>query len=213
MSQRRHHYEVAFEAFLRERRIPCVSVNEARKALLPEGARLTLGEREEALKSFDFVVYGDGVNLLIDIKGRKVGSRSSDGSGLGPVSRSRLQSWVTSEDVRSLRAWERLFGPGFEAVFVFVYWCDEMPPDGLFQEVIVHRGRWYAVRAVTLASYAEHMRERSKRWGTVFVPTAAFERISQPFAPPITGSPAAESPGVPALDPIGADPGVAPVRA
>jgi hypothetical protein len=35
MAQRRHHYEQAYEAFLRDQRIPYVAVNEARKALLP----------------------------------------------------------------------------------------------------------------------------------------------------------------------------------
>ena len=47
----------------------------------------------------------------------------------------RLESWVTLDDVQSMSAWERLFGPGFEAAFVFIYWCAEEPPDGLFQEI------------------------------------------------------------------------------
>jgi len=209
MAHRRHHYEVAFEAFLRERRIPYVGVNEARKALLPAGATLRLADDNghgPALKSFDFVVYGDGVNLLLDVKGRKIGGRCGDGTGWRPVTRSGLQSWVTREDVTSLEAWEGLFGHGFEAAFVFVYWCDEQPPDGLFQEIFVHRGRWYALRAVTRGDYARAMRERSRRWGTVFVPAGEFERISQPFAPAVEalGAPAQfdPGPGVPALDPI-----------
>lgn len=37
MAQRRHHYEQAFEAFLRDQRIPYVAVNEAKKALVPRG--------------------------------------------------------------------------------------------------------------------------------------------------------------------------------
>ncbi len=67
MAQRRHHYERAFEAYLRERRIPYVAVNEARKALLPHGARLRLdgaGDAGPDLKSFDFVVYGENTNML-----------------------------------------------------------------------------------------------------------------------------------------------------
>lgn len=48
MAQRRHHYEQAFEAFLREERIPYVAVNEARKALLPGAGRAESGE--ESLK-------------------------------------------------------------------------------------------------------------------------------------------------------------------
>ena len=37
------------------------------------------------------------------------------------------------EDVRSLTEWEKLFGDGFQAAFVFVYACDAQPPDALFQ--------------------------------------------------------------------------------
>lgn len=58
MAQRRHHYEQAFEAFLRDQRIPYVSVNEAKKALLPAGAALRLepddpdsGDSPRSLKS------------------------------------------------------------------------------------------------------------------------------------------------------------------
>ncbi len=104
MAQRRHHYERAFEAYLRERRIPYVAVNEARKALLPHGARLRLdgaGDAGPDLKSFDFVVYGENTNMLIEIKGRKVPARKGTGRGRGG---GRLESWVTLDDVASLRA-------------------------------------------------------------------------------------------------------------
>ncbi len=187
--QRRHHYELAFQTLLRDRRIPYVAVDEARKALLPEDAPLAAarapGEPMSALKSFDFVVYADGSaradgNLLVDVKGRKV-PRSAGGTP--PPTRSRLQNWVTLDDVESLGTWQGLFGEGFRAAFVFVYWCDDQPPDGLFQEVFEHRGRWYAVRVIALDDYRRAMRPRSRRWSTVHLPTDAFERLSQPFPP------------------------------
>src|SRR6478752_6364042 len=101
MAQRRHHYEHAFEGYLRARRIPYVAVDEARKALLPEAHQLKLiapgGEagqpsRALALKSFDFVIYGQGSNVLVEIKGRRVARRAGrlGGSAVG-----RLESWVT----------------------------------------------------------------------------------------------------------------------
>lgn len=198
MAQRRHHYELAFEQYLRTRRIPYVAVDEARKALLPEDAptRLALpgadGTAGTSLKSFDFVIYGAGSNLLVEVKGRRVirRTRRSRAEVLGVdvpvrparVSRSRLETWVTLDDVRSLMQWQTLFGGGFEGAFVFVYWCDEQPPDGLFQEVFEHRGRWYALRGVLLDLYQRAMKTRSPRWGTVHVAPAVFERISQPFA-------------------------------
>lgn len=210
MTQRRHHYEHAFETFLRSRRIPYVAVDEARRALLPEDHTLRVStgqpglggdERSQALKSFDFVIYGqDGVrptdasgpaNMLVEIKGRKIARRprrageEEHPGGEPPLlgaNRGRLESWVTLEDVESLKTWERLFGPEFAAAFVFVYWCDEQPPDGLFQEVFEHRGRWYAIRAVRLDRYTKAMKPRSLSWGTVHLSTSDFERISQPFS-------------------------------
>lgn len=191
MAQRRHHYENAFEHYLRARRIPYVSVDEARKALLPGADPMRApvldgasgGVRPgRAIKSFDFVVYGEGANLLIDIKGRKIAKRSGGGAaGGGGAARSRLDSWATRDDVDSLLTWRRLFGAGFDAALVFVYWCDDQPPDGLFQEVFAHRERWYAVRAVLLDAYLGAMKTRSAKWRTVHVPVDEFERISQPF--------------------------------
>ncbi|MGH7178905.1 MAG: HYExAFE family protein, partial [Tepidisphaeraceae bacterium] len=47
VADRKVHYEAAFEAFLRQRGIPYVAVDEAKKALFADAK----------LKSFDFVVY------------------------------------------------------------------------------------------------------------------------------------------------------------
>ena len=91
MGQSRHHYEQALEAHLRARRIPYISVNEARRTLLPADADLSIADpasesgRRVALKSFDFVIYGEPTNLLVDVKGRKVKAGSPG----------RLESWVT----------------------------------------------------------------------------------------------------------------------
>ena len=199
MAQRRHHYERAFEGFLRARRIPYVAVDEARKSLIPSGTSSPNSPAGPALKSFDFVIYGnqpgssgvpglahsgpDGANLLIDIKGRRVGRRKSNSAATSDdaLRIGRLESWVTLEDIHSLTEWEKLFGDGFQAAFVFVYACDAQPPDALFQEVFEHAGAWYALRVVTLAQYAKHMKVRSPRWGTVDIARRAFEHISQPL--------------------------------
>lgn len=199
MTQRRHHYEVAFEDFLRDRRIPYVAVDEAKKALLPGLCGPVGGQGPEpglAVKSFDFVLYGESTNLLVEVKGRRLAHRKSSTrarSSVGPVllrlppARSAMQNWVTKDDVESLRTWEGLFGRGFEAVFVFVYWCEEQPPDALFDDLFENRGRWYALRSVPVRAYERAMVCRSERWRTVHVPTREFDRISRPFAPPGTG--------------------------
>src|SRR5690606_39932850 len=103
MAQRRFHYEQAFEHYLRANRVPYVAVDEAKKALMPaatSGSRAQCGSVpvSGALKSFDFVVYATGRNLLVDVKGRMFGSPGSK----NPQSSRRLESWVTMDDVESL---------------------------------------------------------------------------------------------------------------
>ncbi|MFG0307086.1 MAG: HYExAFE family protein [Phycisphaerales bacterium JB040] len=196
MAQRRFHYERAFERYLRTNRIPYVAVDEAKKSLLPSGSVLRIDSGQgasRALKSFDFVVYGESCNLLVEVKGRRLPKA-------GPRGGRRLESWVSEDDVESLTVWRRLFGPGFDAAFVFVYRCEDQPPDGLFDEVIACEGGWYTTRAVGLDDYRERMRVRSPRWRTVDLGRADFDRLAHPFAPGTRG----HGPVVPALEPLGA---------
>lgn len=209
MVQRRFHYDQAFERYLRAKAIPYIAVDEAKRAIgrdlpgidthgletssnlahgsegLPRGRGVNKAEGKsgrlsgglsggggECLKSFDFVVYSQsGSNLLIDVKGRKYG-------GQGPGS---LQNWVTASDVRGLGQWEAIFGSGFEAVFVFLYWCEAQPPGALFEETFKSTQRCYAVRAIRLADYRVFMRQRSRRWDTVSIPTRCFEALARPM--------------------------------
>ncbi len=221
-----YHYERAFEASLRAGRIPYVSVNEARKSLLPPIGRFPdlarvcaeAGESglPDAIKNFDFILYGAGGNTLVDIKGRRlpsprarvvpqiftsagIGQRRAGcgGSGSGAAGMSAggpceagnfgsralpvgaLNSWVTAEDIASLRLWQRLFGPGFTAEFVFMYWCDAAPGDGLFDDIVEHDGKWYGLKRVAVDEYAGACKQRSARWKTVDVPSAAFARMGR----------------------------------
>src|SRR3954466_3082976 len=98
MADRSVHYEAAFEAFLRNKGIPYVAVDEAKKALFANAK----------LKSFDFVVYStNGPNLLVDVKGRQLRDRAS---------RRGFETWATERDVADLQQWEQVFGDGFKAV-------------------------------------------------------------------------------------------------
>jgi len=162
MAQRRFHYDLAFEHYLRANGIPYIAVDEAKKAL----------HGPKKLKSFDFVVYArSGPNLLVDVKGRKHTGRS----------RKQLDNWVTEDDVADMTQWQRVFGQGFDAAFVFLYWCESQPPDALFHEIFEHRDRWYALVAAPLDQYKQHMTQRSPKWKTVHVPAARFNRMAQPL--------------------------------
>jgi hypothetical protein len=164
MAQRRFHYELAFEHYLRANAIPYVAVDEAKRALQ--------GAPDVSLKSFDFVVYSKfGANLILDVKGRKHTGRSGNA----------MQNWVTQEDIDSLDAWQAVFGSGFEPVFVFVMWCQVPPPDMLFHDMYEFSGKWYALLAVKLSDYRKHTKTRSAKWGTVDVPADAFRNITHPL--------------------------------
>jgi hypothetical protein len=164
---RGNHYEKAFEAYLRDRRLAYVAVDESRRASLDD----------EPVKSVDFIVYGlGGARLLVDVKGRKFPG--------GPADRPRRvwQNWVEREDVTGLERWQVSFGSDYQAVLVFVYQilpCVELrrgTPD-----LWVWKGRHYLMRAVPVSEYRQHMRVRSPRWGTVHLPTAVFRDLVRPF--------------------------------
>jgi hypothetical protein len=161
MADRKIHYEAAFEAFLRDRKIPYVAVDEAKKALFANAR----------LKSFDFVVYSkNGPNLLIDVKGRMLRNRAS---------RKGFDSWTTQRDVTDLMQWEQVFGEGFKAVFTFMYWIDPpiTPEPGMFE----HRDKWYLLMGIDLAEYRNHMRRRSPKWETVCLPASEFRSLARPL--------------------------------
>jgi len=175
MAQRRFHYDLAFEHYLRSNAIPYVAVDEAKRALAPTAATPKTGAvagTAAKLKSFDFVVYSErGPNLLVDVKGRKHSGRSSKA----------LDNWVTQYDVDSLRRWEGIFGSGFQAAFAFLYWCDVQPPDALFLELFEFNEKWYAVLAIRLADYERHLKRRSVKWDTVNMPAAEFTKLAVPL--------------------------------
>lgn len=161
MADRSIHYEAAFEAYLRERGVPYVAVDEAKKALFSNAA----------LKSFDFVVYSKaGPNLLVDVKGRICRNKGS---------RSGFETWASEQDVTDLMQWEQVFGDGFRAMLSFIYWIDAplTPEPGMFE----FRDRWYLMMGIDLAEYRNHMRRRSPKWATVCLPAADFRSLARPL--------------------------------
>ena len=161
MADRNVHYEAAFEAFLRDRGIPYVAVDEAKKALFATAK----------LKSFDFVVYSkNGANLLVDVKGRQLRNRSA---------RRGFETWTTEQDVADLMQWAQVFGEGFRPILTFVYWIDPplTPEAGMFE----FRDRWYLLMGIDLEEYRNHMRRRSVKWETVALPAEDFRSLARPL--------------------------------
>ena len=101
--RRSNHYEAAFEGFIRSIRVPCVAIDEAKRAVYGE----------DGLKNPDFLLYPQfGSNLVVEVKGK----RAKNARG-----RRDWENWVTTDDLDGLVRWQAMFGPGFRAVLAFAY--------------------------------------------------------------------------------------------
>jgi hypothetical protein len=164
---RSNHYEAAFEAYLQWHRLCYVAVDETRRAMLGD----------LRVKSLDFIVHGEaGARLLVDVKGRRFPSGS-------PSKQRRVwESWCEQEDLIGLEQWATLFGPGFQGLLVFAYHLlpsVALPEDT--DDLWTWRGRRYLLRAVAADDYRRHMRVRSPKWGTVWLPGAVFRDLVRPL--------------------------------
>jgi hypothetical protein len=160
------HYEAAFESFLRERQVPYVAVDEAKRALFGG----------VSLKSFDFVVYSrGGVNLLVDVKGRKFPYLTGGQSRY-------WENWVERVDLQNLATWQEVFGRDFQGLIVFAYALGEDRHAAEFSDLHCFREQWYAFVAVSADLYARHCRQRSPSWQTVHMPTGLFRELLAPVS-------------------------------
>lgn len=161
MGQRHHHYEAAFEAWLRETRVPYVMVDEQRRTLCPDGS----------LKSLDFIVSpAAGPKLLIDVKGRQF-----PGSDRRAVA--KWNNWTPQADLAQISRWEELFGEGFRGLLVFAYETDEPARFPELSPFFEFRERYYAFYGVWMEDYRERTRRRSVSWDTVDLSAADFREI------------------------------------
>jgi hypothetical protein len=163
---RSNHYEAAFEAYLRDRRVGFVPVDEAKRTLL--------GDVD--VKSLDFIVV-DSARLVVDVKGRRFPGGTADSP------RKVWQNWSTEDDVTGLTRWAEHFGPEFHGILAFVYHLEagfRVPDDT--PDLFEFRNRAYLMRAVEADEYRTAMKPRSQRWGTVYLTTADFRRLVRPFS-------------------------------
>jgi hypothetical protein len=166
--KRDNHYERAFEAYLRDRGIPYVAVDEAKRA--------RMGDR--SLKSLDFIISAVEGSWLVDVKGRLFPSGEQ---------KQYWKNWSTRDDLTSLSQWQRLFGGRFTAMFVFAYEVlgDRAPLPA--EQLFAYGGGLYGFVAIELEAYAAHARAISPRWDTVAMPTARFRQFARPVDAFFTG--------------------------
>jgi hypothetical protein len=165
MSNYGYHYEQAFEDFLLLRNMQYVPINQTRKALFAD----------VKIKSFDYIIYPKNKpNILIDLKGRKCSCSAFLRNRTGP-------SWLPREDIEDLKKWETIFGPDHLAVYVFAYWLHDAPALIADYQVHHYNHQNYSFLTAELEHYIQHMKPRSQRWNTVFVPSKPFTQLTRPF--------------------------------
>lgn len=161
--KRDNHYEAAFEGFLRDRQVPYVAVDEAKRTL-SDG---------ESLKNLDFIVSAAKRRFLVDVKGRLFP---------GGERKQYWKNWSTRDDLRGLARWQELFGGGFEGLFVFAYHVvgdrSPLPREQLF----TFRNRLYGFVGVRLPEYIEAARLISPKWDTVAMSARGFRALARPVA-------------------------------
>jgi hypothetical protein len=165
MAKRDNHYEAAFEAYLLDRRVAYVAVNEQHRSRLPAGG---------SLKSVDFIVSpADGATLLVDVKGRRFPS--------GNNRKQYWRNWSTWDDMRSLARWQDQLGPQSLALLGFVFHVVGERAPLAAERLFAHRGQRYAMLAVRAADYIRFARPLSAKWQTISMPAAIFRQAAIPF--------------------------------
>ena len=165
---RRSHYEMAFERYLDERGTPYVPVE----------AVANHAHRQTAAKAFDYIVYPPGGRAcLIEVKGRKAASKQA-------VQECRGNNWTTIEDVRGLITWKDVFGPDYDAAFVFGYWLASISVSESHKGPLDVRlaGRAYRFYLVPAEDDARHQKIRSRKWRTISIPTERFVQVTRPLS-------------------------------
>jgi len=164
MAQRSNHYELAFEAYLRQHRVAYVAVNEQRRSLTAHGS----------LKSLDFIVSpSSSVSLLIDIKGRRFPS--------GERSKQYWKNWSTWDDLGSMARWQDKLGTDSCALLVFAFHVVGSRSPVEIEQLFAFRQRHYAFLAVRVADYIQFSKPLSASWQTVSMPTRLFRQAAIPF--------------------------------
>jgi len=157
-----NHYERAFENWLRDNQIRYLSIDEHKRAVFAH----------QKLKSFDFLLYPCAGRIVIaEVKGRRF-------KGTTFAKLAGLECWVTTEDVDGLAQWQKIFGSGHEAVFVFVYRIANIDVDFDGREVFDFDVSKYIFFCVRLDDYHRLMKPRSLKWQTVTLPADGFRQCA-----------------------------------
>ncbi len=159
-------YERAFENWLIDNRISYIPIEQRKRAVFERAG----------IKSFDFLLYPSNPKnfqqiIIAEVKGRKF-----KGSSFAKLA--GFECWVTADDVDGLVGWQRIFGDGHIAVFVFAYRIEKIDVDFDGREIFDFDGDMFIFFAVKLDDYRKFMKLRSPKWKTVTLPADKFRQCS-----------------------------------
>jgi len=129
-----------------------------------------------SIKSLDFIVHGSqGEQYVVDVKGRKF-------PGGKPEKPKRTwECWATQDDVIDAQHWAAKFGPNYRALFVFSYHLVSDMPLMENDTLWSWQDKRYLLRAIPVDVYAQSMKVRSPKWGTVYLHSHDFHRLVRPL--------------------------------
>jgi hypothetical protein len=155
-------YERAFENWLIDNHIQYIAVDEHKRAAFAR----------HKIKSFDFLLYPrTGQIIIAEVKGRKF-------KGTSFAHLTGIECWVTTEDVDGLAQWREVFGPGHQAIFVFVYSVEKIDVDFDGKPVFEYDADPYVLFCIKLDDYRSFMKRRSPKWQTVTLPADKFRQCA-----------------------------------
>ena len=159
-----NHYEKAFAGWLLENQVEFITAADQHKPVY----------ERSGLKSFDFLLYPEsGRKIIAEVKGRRF--KGTTLAGL-----SRLECWVTTDDVDGLAAWQKILGEDYEAHFIFAYRVQNVDVDYDGREIFDFNGDRYLFLALRLADYIQFMKQRSPKWRTVTLAADKFRSCARP---------------------------------
>jgi hypothetical protein len=157
-----NHYERAFESWLIDNNIRYVAVDEQKRTTFAHSK----------MKSFDFLLYPpNGEIIIAEVKGRLF-------KGTSFAKLVGFECWVTTEDVDGLTGWREVFGPGYQAVFVFTYKIENIDVDFDGREFYDFDANRYVFFCIKLDEYRRFMKRRSPKWQTVTLSAAKFRQCA-----------------------------------
>lgn len=161
----RAYYELAFEDILRRCEIPYIAINENKRPII-EG---------EAIKNFDFIVYSRKGKYLMDIKGKFFPYEYSYGRP------NYWENWITLDDIKGLKFWQKIFGKGFQSFIVYPFLIRNKKDKKQFKFVYTFKNNSYGIVAISMKTYLEEAKPRSKKWKAIYVPREKFRKLVKPL--------------------------------